>query len=1175
MITDSYENKKYSANYSFTNHNFVIQNLSKRSLASDPNLSKYLPAIYIIRNILQRGKPTLMSKFLQSKIGEIHLNRDFHSAIALHSTNATKWERTIKGNSDKNYFPADKFIYELWPKYFEGEFPNFNSLILPEVKLEDITHAYDETLKNQYVDFYFPQASLIIEIDGIQHYSSQKDVHRDNYLKRYGLNVVRIATKDLEEENASFLKSIEYIRQVIKNRIVEDRTRKNYNPNIVGLNDYVSLPGNINNNYFIATSIIRAQLLILELLERKTLEFNQDWNIEIKERDVSGFLHMAIQDLFIWFAVIFKLLKLKFNDPKLNIRILSSNDKFGLNPNTVNIDFSLLSRYTDEFQNFPNVVFVRNDYFDYYKYSDNNDSSNLRSFMYKEIDYFEMSTIDPIDYILSLNKNGSAYKSLKFLLENIFLQNIDDVDFREGQFSIIANALMRNDTIGLLPTGSGKSICYQLACILQPSISFVVCPIKSLMYDQKDDLDKIFFSRTSYITSDLNASEKNVIQKDFARGKYFFIFISPERFQNKKFREEFNSINEEKSFAYAVIDEVHCLSEWGHDFRTSYLNLSNIISKLASNSTYIGLTATASINVLRDIQLEFNVDDIDVKTPSFFTREELTFNVINDCGNKFNALVQKLNQLNLDNNVLTPAGNNSRCGIIFTPHVNGKRGCYDLANQLSSSLGVDVGYYSGSKPKNSPFSDSQFDEYKREMQSRFKSNAFTLLTATKAFGMGINKVNIFYTIHYGLPSSMESFYQEGGRAGRDKQKFQSEKAECTVLLTPEKNDQIYQTIWNPEISLDDLVAESRKLNQNGDLNSNFFMLTNGLDTINGEFKLLKELYAQYYSEVDLVKTISSKTIGSNKNKVEKSIYRLSQLGIIEDWTVENFFTGEFEVVFKYHTEDDVKNALLENIKKYDVEFDIEDSKGNEQHQFILNSFNLKKISAIYKYFLILLIWTYQHFVGNRKQSMKNVYDNCKDFSENKIDSSELKLRLENYFKINKTSHMLQNIADNPSEYSNWFEVFFKKENGKTTKDLISNQKRRQLKDQLSRFLESYLNNSGLNFISGIIRLYDDEFDDADGKARLVNSLEYISYSLEKSESELFIDHVLVIANELKDHQKSQLSEVLYKVFNEKELLKKLHRALNDKFSEHLILLEDLELLKKINKRIKEHKWPMK
>jgi ATP-dependent DNA helicase RecQ len=1174
LRNENYENKKFSANYAYTNHNFIIQNLIKNTIASDPNYSKYIPAIYVIKNILQRGKPTLASKYIQSKIGKIHELNDFFTPKALISQVPNKWQRTIKGNSDKNYYPANKFLYELWPKYFAKDYANLSSLIIPEVKFEDIAHVYDENLKNQQVDFYFPQASLIIEIDGNQHINNKNDEYRDNYLKKYGLIVIRIPTKNLEQENTSFKKSIEDIRAIISNRIKEDQIRKQSDQTIIGLGDYLVPIKNLHDKHLISTAIIRVQLLILELLERKTLEFDKDWNIELKQKDVKDFIDIAINDLFIWFDNIFKLLRLKFKKPKFNIEIINTDENFSLNNDAVKIDFSLLSRYSDEFQTTQNIIYVRTDYFDEYKYFNNIDANSLRTAKFKEVDYFQISTIDPINYILSLNKNGNAYKCLKFLLQNIFLQNIPEVDFREGQFNIIANALMRNDTIGLLPTGSGKSICYQLACILQPSISFVVCPIKSLMYDQKDDLDKIFFNRTNYITSDLNASEKTTIQREFARGKYLFIFISPERFQSKAFREEFNSINEEKSFAYAVIDEVHCLSEWGHDFRTSYLNLANVISKLATNSTYIGLTATASINVLRDIQIEFNIDDVDVKTPSSFTREELSFNVINDRGNKFNSLLNKIQNLHNEKKVLDSSGENSKCGIIFTPHVNGNRGCYDLANSLSNSLGVKVGYYSGSKPKNSTLTDAGFDEYKRDIQNKFKSNNFTLLTATKAFGMGINKGNIFYTIHYGLPNSMESFYQEGGRAGRDKLKFKTTKAECIVLLTPEQNDDNYKNIWNPEINLDDLANEEKKLSRNGDLKSNFFMLTSGLDTINSEFKLIKEIYAVYYSKNELIKYIRSRSIGNQKNKIEKSIYRLSQLGIIDDWTVENFYTGEFEVLFKLHTEDDVENALLDNIRKYDSEFNIEDSKNNEQHKFILDTYAQGKRTTIEKYILILLIWTYQHFVGNRKQSMKNVYDNCKDFSENRINADELKLRLENYFKINKTSHSLQFIADNPNDYIKWFEILFKSVNGKITEELISKQKRQQLKDQLSRFLESYINNSGLNFISGILRLYENEFNDQDGKPRLINSLEYIKSKFDNNEQNKFIDNIINISKEMNDNQKNELVKVLYQVFKNQTLLLKLNKNFNDKYSQYLILKDNLNTLKKINQRIKDNKWDL-
>lgn len=154
--TDNYENKKFSANYAYSNHNFIIQNLLKNNIASNPNYSKYIPAIYVIRNILQRGKPTLTSKYIQSKIGTIHTHESFFNPKALISKEPNKWQRTIKGDSDKNYYPANKFLYELWPKYFAKDYANFNSLIIPEVKFEDITFVYDEKSKKSASWFLLP-----------------------------------------------------------------------------------------------------------------------------------------------------------------------------------------------------------------------------------------------------------------------------------------------------------------------------------------------------------------------------------------------------------------------------------------------------------------------------------------------------------------------------------------------------------------------------------------------------------------------------------------------------------------------------------------------------------------------------------------------------------------------------------------------------------------------------------------------------------------------------------------------------------------------------------------------------------------------------------------------------------------------------------------------------------
>ena len=289
------------------------------------------------------------------------------------------------------------------------------------------------------------------------------------------------------------------------------------------------------------------------------------------------------------------------------------------------IDFSILERYDDSFQVNPDVIYSRTHYFDFYRYFPNGDSSSIESCVLCDYDFFQISCTDPIKYNLDLSPDSEQRESLKFFLKNLFLPFLDEVDFREGQVGIIGSALSRQGTIGLLPTGSGKSICYQLSAVLQPAVSFVVCPIKSLMYDQKADLDSIGFTRSNYITSDQKAEEKALIQRDFGHGKFFFVFISPERFQTHSFRKEMLAIGLDLAFAYAVIDEAHCLSEWGHDFRTSYLKLANTIEKFAPSASYIGLTATASVNVLKDMQAEFNIPDDYVRTPKNFTRDESVF----------------------------------------------------------------------------------------------------------------------------------------------------------------------------------------------------------------------------------------------------------------------------------------------------------------------------------------------------------------------------------------------------------------------------------------------------------------------------------------------------------------------------------------------------------------------
>mgnify|MGYP001321879177 CR=1 FL=1 len=1136
---------KLSANYSYTNHNFVIQNLDEEQIANE-----YLPAVCIAKNILQRGKPTLMSSFLQDKIGALHNEEDFASPKALVDNSPPNWQRIIRGDVKNNYFPAKKFFYEFLPKYFPDHL-YLQQLILPEVPINEITQVYVDEFAEQQVDFYLPQAFLIIEIDGSSH-DSKVDGERDAHTTKYGIKTVRIKTKDLEAENDDFLAGIHEIRDRIEKVSASQVKRKKKEKSFISLNDYKAAFENtdLSKRDYLATAIIRFQLTVLSLLETGYLSLGDDeWLFEIFDHDINGYAEPAIEDLMIWFENILQLHKIPFERPIVHINALKSEDGFSSDLNAIKVNFSLLKRYTDEFQVNERIVYVRNDYLDeYLDFRKGNSRDKLKFVGFRDYDYFQVATTNTVEYKLTFAGENSDEASLRFLLWNIFLQSIDALNyktfrFNEGQLSIIANALSRKDTIGLLPTGSGKSVCFQLAAILQPAISFVVCPIKALMYDQKSDLDAAYFTRVNHITSDDDGEEKGLLQRDFSHGKYFFIYISPERFQVKAFRQYFSKVNQEFNIAYAVIDEVHCLSEWGHDFRTSYLNLANTINRLCSNSKFIGLTATASMKVLKDIQIEFNIKDENVKTPNNYAREELEFYVKNDGGAKFDSLVNELKTLDSERDILKLSGGDSKCGIIFTQTVGNKRtGCYPLSLTLTEKLGFEVGYFSGSVPENNKLPimpEEEFQKYKIEVQNRFKRNELKLLAATKAFGMGVNKSNIHYTVHYGIPSSMEALYQEAGRAGRDRKKFLNEKAKCCVLLTKSTNEQVINKLWESETMIPDLKQLNREVN--GDINTNLFLFTKDLDSINDEGAFIARLLGASRPNEKGV-TIKGADFGAKKAKIEKAIYRLSQLGVIEDWTIRNFFGGgTFEVDYAGFTDETIRASLLNTIAKYDPEFSYESIESDPKYakyNYILKT----NKSQVEKFIYLLLLWTYDNFAYNRRQSLKNIYEKCCEFVDGKLSKEKFKKSLEDYFKFNETSSELQHIAENPQEYDKWLVVFYG-----ANKKLISKVQLESLKNNLSRFLESYMYNTGLDFISGLTRLLLDDYENADGRSRLESSLKRIA-DFEPETKIKILDEILKIGKNLDHKNILNLSGSLCKFFDDDDSLKTMHAALGDEYT---------------------------
>ncbi len=1177
--------KKYTANYSYTNPNFVIQNLVTNQTNAD-----LLPILYVLKNILQRGFPTTLSKYLQSQLGKVHKLDNFKERFLFATNQTPVWIDTIKGDENKQFpptkiefegtviethNPARFFFEKLLPKYLD-EYAFVQTQILPEVFITEIVETENEGFINQQVDFYFPQAKLVIEIDGFHHdldpVVKHLDKERDTFLTAKGFKTIRITTKELA--NADYIKKIELIKEHIQLPSFSGLI-KNYKKSCEKIEKNQMSEVEIKTK-LLPTAIIRFQILLIELLTHKYLTFDEDWKFNIlSHEDLPDFAELAINDLLIWVDKLWQLKnKQKLKKPNFNIAITNDKAKFQPTTKAINIDFSLFKRYTDENKINQDVIFVRTDYFD----------------IVKDKNYFRVSTTEPINY----NVTDEDKPILEFFLDNIF----DKPSFREGQFPIISNALNIKDTIGLLPTGGGKSLCYQLPCLLQPSINFVVCPIKSLMYDQNDNLVEALVTNVSFITSDLEADERRDIERNFEQGKYLFVWISPEKFQIPSFREKIRAIVANFSIAYAVVDEVHCLSEWGHDFRTSYLNLAKTIDKLSPKDEngegkikFIGLTATASVNVLKDIKIEFSrqkqrLEDENIKSLLDYSRKELQFEVINDNGNKSQKIKELLEELKDTENFTE---NDEKAGLIFTPNVNGAYGCYNVANTLNTIYQNKVGWFSGDIPKRDVYDErtgrktgtepvmnrDEFNKYKQKIQKDFKENKYQLLVATKAFGMGIDKQNIFYTFHYGLPSSVEALYQEAGRAGRwDKRREENKNkiGKCYVLHSPETHDQErVKLLFDKKTTFTEMKAISDEVGFSGkDIFKQIFLFVQGQNDIEKDFEIILGVIRSYFKEKTQTRIFWNDAYAKlriNSDVLQKAIYRLSLLGIVSDWTTN--FINHFEVQFNSLNENQIIKSVSDYITKYEPNTDVKKELQEVQQATVLEK------SVWY-----LLNWTFENIAYSRKQSLKTLSDWCSEF-EKKGGSEEFKRRIDNYFIFTDTTFILQDIAENPKKWESWFEALFKteeyKENGIKKKkkihipeiENIKDRKREfeKLKDSISRFLESYRNNVGLNFVSGFVRLALNEYEDSDGKERFESALLSVKETFAQEQQKDFLTRLKVLGKHLTEEQQIDLIQSISKYYH--EMLEELAEYYDLAYLLNDVYAQKIKKIKKLNKKLYE------
>lgn len=814
--------------------------------------------LFVANNIISRGLPTrisldlektILEKFKigslnkkQAEIGSIKLDFNFSEnfekklyralhivdpRITLSEINKLKidtWENHLGSDFEEDflYNKLPKLVNPFWIQLFESQRELENILRFSTSADDEIDKFLNGTVNifnQQMIDFslefpyqIFNQRGIIVEIDGSQHEENvQKtvDENRDNATeKAKWKRAIRIKTREWHKisEKLNFFKDLESEEyfNLLKTNFIEPLSQDNEGLKALQL-------------LLTPFAVSRIQKVLIDLLANNKLDLSkEEWNIAVIERDVPG-AKLAIDDFLNTLKNLLKLTGENQILPKINLFVDNTPEFENADLKWINpidrkkqfdlfIDLAVLQRSfltpMDKSVNAKIKVNIRSSY---------SPKTNRKFLTSGLIKYKSLGKRNRRNNEFVEDEN--QVKTLEKFLQDVFRKQ----SFRPGQIEIINRAIQTKSVIGLLPTGSGKSLTYQLTALLQPGLSIVVDPIKSLMKDQYEGLLRNWIDCSVYINSSLSQKGRQIAIQKINDATTLFAFISPERLQDDTFRKQLIETSDFNNnyFSYCVIDEAHCVSEWGHDFRTSYLRLGDNArnyckTKSGKDIPFFALTATASYDVLADIQRELKIlDDNAIVRLEKLDRPELQFEIkeviadikpeqglefsnkqaigeakqaklISEISNipkahkNFISNEQIIKDASLQGLNIVPDnfstqtffnnnGENTNAGLVFCPHRNWYFGVTDNASNISQNIGgVVVGTFMGSN------GEERRDETNEISQSEFIQNKIDLLVATKAFGMGIDKPNIRYVVHFNYPSSIESYYQEAGRAGRDR-----------------------------------------------------------------------------------------------------------------------------------------------------------------------------------------------------------------------------------------------------------------------------------------------------------------------------------------------------------------------------------------------------------------------
>ena len=724
--------------------------------------------------------------------------------------------------------------------------PNISTHVIPQLHLSAFAGA---DASGQRGDFFVsvPGNKLLIELDDPSHQlHRQRDDSRDILLQNHGVRVLRIPYAEIQSKSGPhFDEAVSFFARARQAGVLDRQ-----------------------DSSFVALTRVahQFQVAVLLAISRGQLPASSRPCIHVmlgsfagSEAAVQATLEASASDLALSFRHMRKLWgSHDDNWPReFEIKFCSERDCTALGADSFGLSFGGRPKSAGKFYVIQNI-------------------------------YFERNLLLPFEPISPRTFAAPDQESVGFFLNYIFRMPT----FREGQFEALSRALQGKDAIILLPTGAGKSVIFQLAGLLLPGISIVVAPLVSLIDDQVDNLSRQGIDRTLGISQALTRTGVMPdVLKSFGSGQFLFTYVSPERLQTPSFREALRQVAQSIGFNLVAIDETHCVSEWGHDFRTAYLNLGrtarNYCRSFSAPPPILALTGTASHAVLRDVQRILEITDHDaIITPATFDRKNLNFSVVTCLSSEKSASLRALLLSRIPatfgfapTDFYLNHGRNSSGGICFCPHVGGEFGVKRISDEAMAA-GVPNRFYGGDLEKFGAGRD--WDAYKRDTMRQFKNNQVPVLVATKAAGMGLDKPNIRFTVHYGISSSIEAYYQECGRAGRD-----GKTSHCYLVLSVDHPVRA-QRLLAPGTSIEELrvLHASIDWDSNDDVSRAVFFHVNAFSGVDAEADQVRLLLEQMMP-LDSERVVRLSPPGGRDTKaMEKAMLRLLTLGVVSDYTVD-------------------------------------------------------------------------------------------------------------------------------------------------------------------------------------------------------------------------------------------------------------------------------------------------